>query len=396
LKKKITFLIIPLLFFTLACGISAQGVEQLLITLTPYVATLQAQLQTLTPEVEGQAADLQTTPSQTAVSPTGQITATPVDKSPIKIYLTDPNGPDAKSHTGGPEEILIKAIDQAQVSVDMAMYNLSLKSVGDALQRAAKRGVQVHLVMETDAIDGAVPQELKKAKITIVSDQREGLMHNKYTILDGKEVWTGSLNLTESSVYSDNNNLVLLQSEKAAQDYLNDFEMMFKKKKFGLAKESLTPMPEIDLAGTKTWIRFSPKDGVEKNLIQIVKSAKTSIDFLAYSFTSDTLAQAMRDRAKEGVKVRGVFDESQVKSNKGTEYDKLKAVKGFTVRLDGNPGLMHHKVIIIDGSIVAFGSYNFSNSAEKINDENSVVIFDAGVATRFMQEFEKIFSQAQK
>ena len=57
---------------------------------------------------------------------------------------------------------------------------------------------------------------------------------------------------------------------------------------------------------------------------------------------------------------------------------------------DGNPYLMHHKVIIIDGNTVIFGSFNFSNNADKDNDENLLIVDDAGLAQAFEAEFQRV------
>jgi phosphatidylserine/phosphatidylglycerophosphate/cardiolipin synthase-like enzyme len=59
---------------------------------------------------------------------------------------------------------------------------------------------------------------------------------------------------------------------------------------------------------------------------------------------------------------------------------------------DANPGLMHHKVMIIDQSIVIFGSYNFTNSAETKNDENLLVIYNKDIATQFIAEFQRVYA----
>jgi phosphatidylserine/phosphatidylglycerophosphate/cardiolipin synthase-like enzyme len=56
---------------------------------------------------------------------------------------------------------------------------------------------------------------------------------------------------------------------------------------------------------------------------------------------------------------------------------------------------MHHKVMIIDRSIVITGSYNFSNSAEERNDENVVVIHNAEAAAQYLGEFQRVYNQAQ-
>jgi phosphatidylserine/phosphatidylglycerophosphate/cardiolipin synthase-like enzyme len=62
------------------------------------------------------------------------------------------------------------------------------------------------------------------------------------------------------------------------------------------------------------------------------------------------------------------------------------------VRLDSNPYLMHHKVVIMDGWIVVTGSFNWSESAEERNDENIVVIYDEAVAGMYEQEFQRILA----
>jgi phosphatidylserine/phosphatidylglycerophosphate/cardiolipin synthase-like enzyme len=64
------------------------------------------------------------------------------------------------------------------------------------------------------------------------------------------------------------------------------------------------------------------------------------------------------------------------------------------VRRDGNPGLLHHKVIIIDEQIVITGSYNFTNSAETRNDENLIVLYDPFFASQFIAEFQRVFALA--
>ena len=56
---------------------------------------------------------------------------------------------------------------------------------------------------------------------------------------------------------------------------------------------------------------------------------------------------------------------------------------------------MHHKVMIVDESIVIFGSYNFTNSAETRNDETLLVIYNKDIAAQFMAEFQKVYAQSQ-
>lgn len=312
-----------------------------------------------------------------------------------EIYFTDPFNPEAFREEGGPDIPLAKAIEAARLSVDVAVYSFSLDSIRNALLNAHERGVKVRVVMETDNMDRAVPQELMGAGIEIVGDQREGLMHNKFVIIDRSEVWMGSTNFTTSGVYEDNNNLVRIRSVQMAENYLTEFEEMFTDDFFGPDVVSVTPNPVLTIDGINLETYFSPDDGVARRIVELLRSARQSIYFMAYSFTADDFGDILLQKAKDGLDVAGVMEEEQVKSNTGTEYERFLRAD-LNVFLDGNAGQMHHKVFIIDESIVIAGSYNFSASAERKNDENVVIFFDPVIAAQYLAEFERVYGQAQK
>jgi phosphatidylserine/phosphatidylglycerophosphate/cardiolipin synthase-like enzyme len=300
----------------------------------------------------------------------------------------------AKNFEGGPDEVLAKAIDKARLSVDMAIYSLNLWSIRDALIHAHQRGATVRLVMESDNMDNKEIQQIQEAGIPIIGDQHESLMHNKFVVIDHADVWTGSMNYTISGAYEDNNDLIRIRSSQVAEDYTTEFNEMFEEAMFGPAALALTPYPSVMIDGTQVEILFSPDDGVAAKILSLIKSAHKSIYFLAYSFTSNDLGNAIRQRAADGLTVAGVMDDGQIVSNQGTEYDAFMQA-GLDVRRDGNPGLMHHKVMIIDQSIVITGSYNFSASAETSNDENVIFIHSVDAAGRYFAEFQRIYDQAQ-
>jgi phosphatidylserine/phosphatidylglycerophosphate/cardiolipin synthase-like enzyme len=312
----------------------------------------------------------------------------------IEVYFTDPFDPQGENLRGGPDERLAAAIREARLSVDAAVYSLNLWSIRDALIDAHNRGVLVRVVMESTNMDKSVPQELKDAGIPMLGDRREGLMHDKFVVIDRAEVWLGSMNFTTNGGYDDNNNLIRIQSTKVAENYTTEFEEMFVDDKFGPDWLLRTPYPSLTVNGVAMEIYFSPDDGVAEHLLGLLDRAEESIYFMAYSFTADNLGEAIRSRAQHGVAVAGVMEEEQVKSNIGTEYDPFKQAE-LDVRLDGNFGLLHHKVFIIDRSIVVTGSYNFSASAETRNDENVVVFYSPEIAELFLAEFERVYAEAQ-
>jgi len=333
------------------------------------------------------------------------VTPTVVTTDWFQVYFTNPANLMAEDYAGGPDEALADAIHAARLSLDVAVYSLNLWSIRDALLDAWHRGVVVRMVMESDNMDSDEAQALIAAGIPILGDRREGLMHDKFVVIDRQEVWTGSMNFTTGGAYKDNNNLIRIRSAEVAQDYTQEFNEMFVEDKFGPnvvadrvgAAEGLpahTPYPSLTIGDTHLEIYFSPDDGVAARLVTLIQSAQESINFMAYSFTSNDIGGAVLERAAAGVTVAGVMDEGQVNSGQGSEYDPFRQA-GLDVRLDGNPGLMHHKVIIIDRSIVITGSYNFSASAEEVNDENLIVIYSPDIAAQYLAEFMRIYAQAQ-
>lgn len=312
----------------------------------------------------------------------------------FELYFTNPESPLASQKTGGIDGPLAKAIDDARLSVDVAIYSLSLNSVRDALLRAHERGVQVRMVMESDNLDRSDPQILKDAGIPILGDRREGLMHDKFVVIDNSEVWMGSTNFTDSGAYTDNNNLMRIHSVKMAENYTTEFDEMFTDDKFGPDVVPQTPNPRVIIDGTPIDVYFSPDDQVQASFVELVQNAQESIYFMAFSFTADPIGEAVRARAAEGVTVAGIMETDQVKSNAGTEFDPFSQA-GLDVYQDANPGQMHHKVMIIDQSIVIFGSYNFTNSAETRNDENLLVIYSPEIAAQFIAEFQRVYALAR-
>jgi phosphatidylserine/phosphatidylglycerophosphate/cardiolipin synthase-like enzyme len=309
------------------------------------------------------------------------------------IFFTDPLNPAADTYRGGPDDALAAAIKGARLSVDVAIYDLNLWSLRNALLDAHRRGLEVRVVTESDNLDEPEIQALQEAGIPVLGDRRESLMHHKFVVIDRLEVWTGSMNFTTSDTYLNDNNMVRLRSSRLAEDYTVEFEEMFVDDRFATSSPVNTPHTTLTVDGTPLEVYFSPEDGTLERLLALIQAADSSIYFMLYSFTSDEIAEAMLARAAAGIQVRGVLEETQYMSNIGTEYDRLRTA-GLDVWLDGNPRNMHHKVLIIDERILVTGSYNFSANAEKSNDENTLIIHSSQIVLPYMSEFERVYAQA--
>lgn len=151
-----------------------------------------------------------------------------------------------------------------------------------------------------------------------------------------------------------------------------------------------------EISGSSVSVYF-PRAGqdAEQELIHEIGSAKKTLDVAIYSFTDQKIANAIAEGKKRGVTVRMVSD----KECSGQTYQKacLKTVKdaGVPVKINSHSGIMHLKVSIIDHASVTTGSYNYTISAQKKNDENLVVISDQTVTGEYEKEFDRMWNDTK-
>jgi phosphatidylserine/phosphatidylglycerophosphate/cardiolipin synthase-like enzyme len=237
-------------------------------------------------------------------------------------------------------------------------------------------------------------QEVISAGAQVIDDSRTALMHNKFMILDSTIVWMGSTNYTFNDVYRNNNNMIMMRSRQAVQAYQTEFNEMFERGEFGQSRSQVNSA-DFTLDGTRVQILFAPEDNVIPTMVDLIDSAQSSIYFMTFSFTVTEIGQAVLDRADAGVTVEGVFETT----GSETRFSQLTPLfcAGLDVRQDGNRGgMLHHKVFIIDESIVLTGSFNISANATDSNDENLTIIYDPDLAAQYMAEFRRMQSQATR
>ncbi|HET6596987.1 MAG TPA: phospholipase D-like domain-containing protein [Anaerolineales bacterium] len=317
-----------------------------------------------------------------------------------EVYFTDPvNINNPEDWQSSVEGRLIEKIHAAQDSIHIASFEFDLTPVAEALIAAKQRGVDVRWV--TDNEHGIEADEepghgqfamLQEAGIEVRADTRSALMHNKFWIFDGQIVWTGSTNVTENGIFDQDNNVVVIQSPELATIYEREFQEMWDGQ-FGPKSPSTLDQQVVTLNGSRIVVVFTSEDpALENAIVPIVQSAKQSIRFLTFSFTDYPLADAMSQRFKAGVDVAGVFE----KVGSETEAAELRTLmcRSVPVKQDGNPGFLHHKVIVVDERIVITGSLNFSTNAEENNDENVIIIDNPDIARLYLQEFDRVWSLA--
>jgi phosphatidylserine/phosphatidylglycerophosphate/cardiolipin synthase-like enzyme len=139
---------------------------------------------------------------------------------------------------------------------------------------------------------------------------------------------------------------------------------------------------------------FSPKGGIEQQILTSIGGAMATIEMAAYAFTNEIIAMALIDAIKRGVKVSLVMDKSQTKGPQASLHDALEKA-GTAIRLVSPlGGIMHDKFIVVDGKNVEWGSYNYTGRAEDANFENATFLSDDSLAQKYHSDFESIFNQA--
>ncbi len=277
-------------------------------------------------------------------------------------------------------KVLEGHIESADFSVYCALYDIDLGNAISSLARKSKTA-DVKLVMDSSNYEYQVKGEAVK-----MNRGERQLMHDKFCVIDGYTVITGSFNPTDNDNNYNNNNIVVAYSEILAKNYGDEFEELWNGE-FGNGNSVEYPLLYINNMKIENY--FCPEDGCSSRIINLIKNAKSSVYFMSFSFTSEDIANAIIGRGN--LDIRGIFD-SQQASNKFSQLNRLKGF-GIKVKKDANKYKMHHKVFIIDNSTVITGSFNPTLSADTKNDENLLIIHDKKIANAFLREFDSLWQK---
>jgi phosphatidylserine/phosphatidylglycerophosphate/cardiolipin synthase-like enzyme len=141
-----------------------------------------------------------------------------------------------------------------------------------------------------------------------------------------------------------------------------------------LLSADVSPDPSIIRSMGSIEVAFSPNAGATTAINRAIAKAEKSILVSAYSFTSQSIAQALLEAKKRNVMVKIILDKSQI--NQRYSSSNFFANQGFELRIDVKHAIFHNKVMIIDNDTLITGSFNFTKAAETKNAENVLIIRD--------------------
>jgi phosphatidylserine/phosphatidylglycerophosphate/cardiolipin synthase-like enzyme len=123
---------------------------------------------------------------------------------------------------------LLKFIDSAQSSIDVAIYDINLDQLVHHLLVKAQK-IPVRVVVDRRQAKGEhslVPTLIKGGAQLRFGHQR-GIMHNKFVIVDGKMVEIGSFNYTNHATEANQENQIYLSKPAIVERYKKRFEKIW-------------------------------------------------------------------------------------------------------------------------------------------------------------------------
>ncbi len=271
---------------------------------------------------------------------------------------------------------IAEELNKATESIHCAIYNVNEEEILNPLKN---KDLEIKLVT-----DKANKNNLQGIK-TIKNYNAQGLMHNKFCIIDNRTIIMGSYNPTISEA-NNTNNILIIKSRYLVENYEEEFKELWNKE-FGAGQKVKNPL--IYLNNKRVENYFCPEDKCSGKVIKEIEKANESITFYTFSFTDGDISQALIKKHSEGIKVVGLIEKTQ--RSDYDQYDELKNGK-IEVNWYEKKYKLHDKVFVVDEAIVITGSYNPTENADKRNDENIIIIEDEKIAKEYLERFNYLTS----
>ncbi|HPX15672.1 MAG TPA: phospholipase D-like domain-containing protein [Petrotogaceae bacterium] len=284
-------------------------------------------------------------------------------------------------------------IDDAKRYIYISIYDINHSTIADALKRAAQKGIEVKMVTETQNQNTFTSLSLPRNNVKVLFDTNSALMHDKFIVIDGYCLVTGSTNLTNNCLEYNSNNMIFIFNNEIAENYVQEFKEQFEQKIFGKKAGTEKPFPSVltDVGTISTY--FTPEDNLKQEILKNIKECTKNIYMMIFTFTDPDIAQELICASERGVEVKVITEEFQSKAS----YAAYNILKGkIDIILDKNSKTFHHKVIIFDDNKVLTGSFNFTGAAQDKNDENSLIIESNYINTVYTDEFKRLWGSYTK
>lgn len=140
-----------------------------------------------------------------------------------------------------------------------------------------------------------------------------------------------------------------------------------------------------------TEAHFSPGEDCRRKLLDLLVSARETIDISIFTISDDRLASAIVSAHKRGIQIRLITDNDKALDQGSDIYSLID--QGIDIRMDKTANHMHHKFAVIDKNILVNGSFNWTRSATEYNQENILVTNEQKLVAAYLAEFENLWEE---
>jgi phosphatidylserine/phosphatidylglycerophosphate/cardiolipin synthase-like enzyme len=321
---------------------------------------------------------------------------------------------------------LVAFLDETRESLDCAIYDLRHPQVLAALKRAVARGVRLHIAydaskeraggLSADPKAGGTQGALAAAGLspyaTPVHERGRHLMHDKFVLRDGHDVWVGSANFTVGGLELQDNTCLTIASPDLVGRFATAFADLTQphhRHDYHESQALLTASASgISVGSVTITPLFAPAAGeaIEQQLAEALTAAiqgRKRIRLLAFLVSDPGLLQALAPLANQpDFDIRGVYDPNGMQDVlRYTRLDRslfwflqdprFVAAPSHAFSTKREQDFMHNKTLILGEELVYTGSYNFSENAEA-NDEVSLRIASAPLAAAYLGYCNTLFA----
>jgi competence ComEA-like helix-hairpin-helix protein len=290
---------------------------------------------------------------------------------------------------------------------------------------------------EIDQRDGLVI--LDKARIPRIDDTADGsagsnLMHHKFVVVDNRTIIVTSANFTTSDIHGDfkfplsrgnANNLLKINSPELAATFTEEFNIMWGDRASGQSgrlfgvKKPFRPSRQFTIGASRVEVQFSPasrstpwEDSSNGLIGRTLSSANQTIAMALFVFSDQTLVNRLEPLHRKGVNFKTLIDAGFAYRSYSEGLDMMGVALAENCQFEPDnrpwqpaiatvgvprmpPGdLLHHKFGLVDGHTVITGSHNWTDAANRGNDETVIVIRNPIVAAHYQREFERLYTNA--
>ncbi|PIN80043.1 hypothetical protein COV13_04255 [Candidatus Woesearchaeota archaeon CG10_big_fil_rev_8_21_14_0_10_32_9] len=207
--------------------------------------------------------------------------------------------------------------------------------------------------------------------------ETKGLMHHKFCVFDDEIITTGSYNPGESSK---RDNQIIITSKALSENYKQEIFFL------ETSKETKTPHTKIMFNNRTIKNYFCPRDSCKEKILYELENAEESIIFMTFTFTDKDIASEILERNSTGVNVKGIIEDFQNKKEwVYPMFENNSVILATTIT-------QHNKVFIIDNKTLITGSFNPTNAANTINNENIIILEEPEIVAKYLDYFDYVYS----